>query len=764
MEEESISYNKNEEYNTKDTKEILNNLLKKMLDHKLNKLEKKHIGESNSLKGISKISQNLIISLENYTHKVRKEIYKIRHKNDENNNKKKENQKIMNDTRNKSLLKEDSKNNINNNIETLLETSNLNDISYINKIMKRTSKSIDAKKAKELILTSELNNKEKIKKKEKNDVFTRLASKSIGNFKKFKLTITEGNIQSPYSQNSKSKNKLKKNISKKSIHNIDKDKDKDTPSRLDKKSEKEKILKLTSTPRSSKIKQKKFNQINLENTNNNSNNTLKKLKKMNSKNKLHSTTTGTKKTISSIKKEEKKNFEENENELNDISVVNKMKEIKIENVILTDEKNEKNSVNEKLLMDEEIIKNVNNDELLISNIKIDDSELNNFSLKESINLNININSDNTKKPSTEINNNSINSFNNNNTNNNIKLITPSNPDINNINISQQKENDKNKEIEKEKEKEKENIINNLISPNNIKPPLNFLENDKEINFSLINDYSQNENENINDLNKTLDLNVSGLSEHLSLEEKFETHLDEITRYLDINELCKLMLVNKECHTTIMNILISKTEITIDILEEEITKLKESNSDIDFNKEIKLQPFSFNSNSSRAISLLNNSSGINLLNLNNNKDINDKIKNEIFIIFGIFFISIGKKKEYLSLINNEQKINYINNFFNKEKSLGNLIENEIKGKIFDEQIIANLYEYSYRYINIISPNRFQRINKDFAIFVFVVKNILEYIGALEQNIKPEKEYILYKARLKNNKEILEILNKFFEKIE
>ena len=76
-----------------------------------------------------------------------------------------------------------------------------------------------------------------------------------------------------------------------------------------------------------------------------------------------------------------------------------------------------------------------------------------------------------------------------------------------------------------------------------------------------------------------------------------------------------MLVNKECHTTIMNILISKTEITIDILEEEITKLKESNSNIDFNKEIILPPFSFSSNSSRALSILNNSSGFNLLNLN-----------------------------------------------------------------------------------------------------------------------------------------------------
>ena len=82
----------------------------------------------------------------------------------------KEHQKIINDINNKSLLKEDKSDN---NIESLIENksileSNLNDVSYINKIMNRASKSIDSKKVKELILTSELNNKEKIKKKEKN--------------------------------------------------------------------------------------------------------------------------------------------------------------------------------------------------------------------------------------------------------------------------------------------------------------------------------------------------------------------------------------------------------------------------------------------------------------------------------------------------------------------------------------------------------------------------------------------------------------------
>ena len=761
MENESTIIDYKMEYNNNSSKEILSNLLKKMLDHKITKLEKRHKEETNALRTMSKISQNIIITLQNYTKEVKKEIYKIRHKYDENSQKKNE---IKSSEKNDILNSDINIESFIESKENILEKSNINNISNIEKI-KRGSKSIDAKKAKELFLSPETSQKKIIKiKKEKTDVFSRLASKSIGNFKKNKMNIIE------QLNNNNSKSKSKKNISKKKINNIQNKKNdinlnikEDTPSRPEKKTDKS-LLKLTSTPKAKQKQLKRFSQISLEMTKTaESTQTLReknsktlnssKIKKMNSKSKIIS-----KKT----KKEEKK---ENQENINDISVDNKIKEIKIENVILSDKdlKNEnfqeekKKSINDKILLDEEILNNVNKDELLISTIKIEninETENNNidnnnlikdFSLKESINTNIDINNNNDnnnliKRQSSEINN-SLNSFNkSNNDINNIKLINSNNE----------------KKEEKKKEKYKSNIcdLDNIVLPKRI---TNFLDNDKEINFSLINN-SQNEfDNNDQEFNKTIDLNISGLSEHLSLEEKFEGHLDEITRFLDTNDLCKLMLVNKECYKTIMNILISKTEITIDILEEEISKIKESNKDINFD-ELKINPFKFNENSSRAVFLLNNNSDFNLININN------KMSREIFIIFGIFFIAVGKKKEYINLITDEEKMNYTNNYFKKENSLGKIIEKEIKGKIFDDKIIASLYKYSYRYLNIISPNRFQKINKDFAIFVFVIKNILEHIGALEEKNEPQKEYILYNARLKNNKEILEILNGYFDKIE
>ena len=260
--------------NNKNIKEILSNLLKKRLEHKLSKLEKKNSEETNALLGIIKTSQNIMTSLESYSDEVRKELYKIRHKNDENYKKKSQGKKsnLMNSENNNIESLENILENNSNNISSVLNTNNK---------IKRPSKSIEAKKAKQLILTPEINNKEKKTKKEKQDVFSRLASKSIGNFKKSKFTITE---------NSKPKNKKIINVSKKKTENIINKKndiinkeDKNTPSRPEKKGEKDKslLLKLTSTPKAKTKISKRLSKYNLDNSNtlnnsnSNSNNTLR---------------------------------------------------------------------------------------------------------------------------------------------------------------------------------------------------------------------------------------------------------------------------------------------------------------------------------------------------------------------------------------------------------------------------------------------------------------------------------------------------------
>ena len=161
-----------------------------------------------------------------------------------------------------------------------------------------------------------------------------------------------------------------------------------------------------------------------------------------------------------------KYFEENNN---DISVENRINEIKLENVILSDKDllnnnyNEvKNSlINDKILIDEEILKNVNKDELLTTNVKEDktnlidntniDSTLKDFSIKGIFNANVDNNLTKNEIPEMKS---SINSFNNNkNTNdNNIKLVNSLNKKE-----EEKKENESGKEKEKNEEKENKEI-------------------------------------------------------------------------------------------------------------------------------------------------------------------------------------------------------------------------------------------------------------------------------------------------------------------
>ena len=120
---------------------------------------------------------------------------------------------------------------------------------------------------------------------------------------------------------------------------------------------------------------------------------------------------------------------------------------------------------------------------------------------------------------------------------------------------------------------------------------------------------------------------------------------------------------------------------------------------------------------------------------------------------MYFIALGKKKILNSLYNNNKKIEFISNYFknNKNKSIGTIIENDLKGKKFDNFIIDALYEYSYKYIDIINPNYYKKLNKDIAILVFLIKNILDFVGiSFIDNKNPNNS--------KNNEQKIILINK------
>ena len=251
----------------------------------------------------------------------------------------------------------------------------------------------------------------------------------------------------------------------------------------------------------------------------------------------------------------------------------------------------------------------------------------------------------------------------------------------------------------------------------------------------------------------------------SLSERIEITLEHIEKYLNKEDLLRMSLINKECFKTIMIYLISKREDYIDNIKESLLLLKKNNSDIidqnDNNNNFSLKPFECNNHTIRTINLLNNISIKNFFNNYKSNDINNKY---IILIFDLFFISIGFKKDILSLgDDSNSKLNFYKNYFEKcdGEYIGPILEKEIKGKVFDNDTINTLYEYSHNFLNIISPNFFQKFSSEIGLFVFIIKNILDHVG-ITKDVNNKKNviklYLLYNARINVNNLILQRLNK------
>ena len=247
-------------------------------------------------------------------------------------------------------------------------------------------------------------------------------------------------------------------------------------------------------------------------------------------------------------------------------------------------------------------------------------------------------------------------------------------------------------------------------------------------------------------------------------EILENYIENIEIFLTREEILNICLLNKECFKLVFHHLISKTEKKLEVIKEQLTQFKNNNLDIfdknDENNNFTIKPFECNALSYRAIDLLN---GIPIENIFKNNNLNNK---DIILVFDLFFIALGHKKEILNFRNDiKAKLDFYKNYFEKNcnKCFGNSIEKKLRGKIFDNNTINSLYEYSHEYINKISPSHFQKINSDIALFVFIVKNILEHLGIEKEEKSTNKKnvtklYLLYNARIYMNSIILQKLNK------
>ena len=695
----------------KDKKEILNNLLKQLLEHNLARLEKRNITEIKDFNAMTNDAQKLIMALEDISHNVRKEICVQR-------------QKYINDESKQKTLK--STKGYPKSPKVITKSKSTRKLSKLNPIDPKSNDRYEG-------LQTDINNRQN-----KSQV---LSAKSKSKGKALKTT---------------SKSKVNKvNISSgstgiKAIGNANLNKTNLIPhskvrrpvSPFIPSQEKDKFSK-TMISKTGRIAQRKSSQQKKGSATKDINSKTEKItKKSASKYSNKSIDKNTKNIKTNIKTKDIDALEKLDNNILDDS------RIKALDVFRQSQKKGTNpNINDNLNINNEA-KNKNDDKCSflqtlskefgkVGTIKMDDK-----ALKDSLLVTNNLNG--------EV---SIGMG---------DLLRG--PTIKEFELDNNKENNKDNNKDNNKENNKKDLSNSKLIYNKLKrAKITFLEDVND--FDLIFKDSKIEDINLGfDLNenKDADLNTTQISDHMNLEEKFETNLDIISSYLDIRDICNLMLINKECFKTLISILISKTEISSEILEEEINKLKELNPNESFDS-IKKKPFKLNVNSMRAISLLNSSSGNNILKLSP-FELNQP---DIILVYSLYFVATGKKKDIALLMENE-KIEFMQNYFKQNNpeinKFGTFLEKELNGRVFEDNIISALYNLSKKQLNNISPNYFQKINKDIAIFVFIIKDLMEQLGLLGSHfLKPEKEFILLNARLQTCKAILKELNQVEEKI-
>lgn len=283
--------------------------------------------------------------------------------------------------------------------------------------------------------------------------------------------------------------------------------------------------------------------------------------------------------------------------------------------------------------------------------------------------------------------------------------------------------------------------------------------EKDLNLEIKIDNHKSKDKKYNDKK-----NNNLIKNNYTFDEKIELMLEHLTKYLNKEDLLKIGLINKSCFKIIMYHLILKKEYYLDKIKESLSSFKKTNSEIIekiTNKSFNLK-VEFDDHANRAINLLKGKSKVSYLN-DESIDINNKY---IILVFDLFFIALGFKKKILSFKNNnELKWNFYKNYLLNDKNeyIGQVISNIAKDIVLNDEIINSLYEYSHNYLNVITPNFFKETNNDIALFVFIVKNILEQVGITKDvNTKNKKNvinlYKLYNVRINYNSSILQKLNK------
>lgn len=287
--------------------------------------------------------------------------------------------------------------------------------------------------------------------------------------------------------------------------------------------------------------------------------------------------------------------------------------------------------------------------------------------------------------------------------------------------------------------------------NNLKTDLNIINNDDPLLISSLKDLDLSKD----DINKNnlFSLSPKNGEEKISFKNIFNEHLNNFIVFLSTKDILELKNCSKSFHNLVIEYFDKMFNSERNNFIEKQNKLNLPVDEIP--KKLSINDFNLSKGALKAIDLLNEE----IINRLFFEEITPN--SEIFIIYKIYFQLI-KKQEIIQYFNESKFWEKCKSYFNSYKGKTGDCLNEIftQKKIFiDGDNIYKVYKIIQNNINKILPAYYSKICGTTGIFVFFVKDILDFLGFSNDKNIQKNSYWSYSEIINSIDSKINMLNKF-----
>ena len=287
--------------------------------------------------------------------------------------------------------------------------------------------------------------------------------------------------------------------------------------------------------------------------------------------------------------------------------------------------------------------------------------------------------------------------------------------------------------------------------NNLKTDLNIINNDDLLLVSSLKDLDLSKD----DINKNnlLSLSPKNGEKIIPFKNIFNEHLNNFIVFLSTKDILELKNCSKFFHNLIIEYFDKMFNSERNIFIEKQNKLNLSVNEIP--KKLSINDFNLSKGALKAIDLLNEQ----IINRLFFEEITPN--SEIFIVYKIYFQLI-KNQEIIQYFNESKFWEKCKSYFNsyKGKTGGCLNEIFTQKKIFiDGDNIYKVYKIIQNNIHKILPAYYSKICGTTGIFVFFVKDILDFLGFSNDKNIQKNSYWSYSEIINSIDSKINMLNKF-----